>query len=293
MTIRVVFIGLGNMGYPMAGHLSNQGYQVTVVNRSPIKAQNWQTQFRGNIACTACEAAKGADFVIACVGNDDDVREITLGATGCFQSMAPGSIFIDHTTASAHLSRELYNASQQANIACLDAPVSGGQVGAENGNLTVMAGGELKAFDKAKPIILNYAATVQLMGPAGSGQLTKMVNHICITGLIQSLAEGIHFAKRLGLDAKAVLDVISQGAAQSWQMENRGHSMIENKFDFGFAVDWLRKDLAIALEEAEANGVKLPLTEIVNQYYAKIQKMGGGRWDSSSLIALLERNVLN
>ncbi len=284
---KVAFIGLGVMGYPMAGHLARAGHQVTVFNRTPPKAQRWQAEYGGETAPTPADAVQNAAYVFACVGNDDDLRQITTAAGGAFHGMMADAIFVDHTTASAQVARELAAVATTKNLHFLDAPVSGGQIGAENGVLTVMVGGNNQAFAKAKPFIDCYAREARCMGPSGSGQLTKMVNQICIGGLIQSLAEGIQFAKAAGLDARAVVDVISKGAAQSWQMENRYQTMIEGKFDFGFAVDWMRKDFAIALEEARRNGACLPVTALVDQFYAQIQAMGGNRWDTSSLIKLL------
>ncbi len=287
---KVAFIGLGVMGYPMAGHLKTRGgHDVVVFNRTRAKAEAWVAQFGGRLAATPQEAAKGADFVLTCVGNDDDLRSVTLGANGAFASLAPGAVFVDHTTASARIARELHEAALTRGAGALDAPVSGGQSGAENGTLTVMVGGDAGDFRKAAPVIEAYARTVNLIGPSGSGQLTKMVNQICIAGLIEALAEGLHFASRAGLDIEKVVDTISKGAAQSWQMDNRWRTMIDGKFDFGFAVDWVRKDFAICFEEARANGASLPVTALVDQFYAEIQEMGGRRFDTSSLIARLER----
>ncbi|WP_336056561.1 NAD(P)-dependent oxidoreductase [Nitratireductor sp. CH_MIT9313-5] len=287
---KVAFIGLGVMGYPMAGHLKERGgHEVTVYNRTTEKAKNWADQYGGVHASTPAEAAKDKDFVFACVGNDDDLREVTTGSDGAFQSMKPGSIFIDNTTASAEVARELAGIAEEKGFAFIDAPVSGGQAGAENGVLTVMCGGAQEHFDKAKPVIVSYARMIGLMGPAGSGQLTKMVNQICIAGLVQGLAEGIHFAGKAGLDVEKVVDVISKGAAGSWQMENRHKTMAEGKYDFGFAVDWMRKDLGICLTEADNNGAKLPVTALVDQFYKDVQQMGGNRWDTSSLLARLEK----
>jgi len=285
----VAFIGLGIMGYPMAGHLARAGHQVTVYNRTQSKAQRWVEEHGGAAAPTPAEAAAGAGFVFACVGRDSDLREVTVGENGAFSRMQPGTVFIDHTTASAHLARELAGIAQQKGFEFLDAPISGGQVGAENGVLTVMVGGDEGAFASAEPLIESYARMVKLMGPSGSGQLTKMVNQICIAGLVQGLAEGIHFAKRAGLDAGAVIDVISKGAAQSWQMENRAPTMIEGRFEFGFAVEWMRKDLGMILEEAERNGARIDVAALVDQFYAEVEALGGKRWDTSSLIARLER----
>jgi len=285
----VAFIGLGIMGYPMAGHLARAGHQVTVYNRTQSKAQRWVEEHGGAAAPTPAEAAADAGFVFACVGRDSDLREVTVGENGAFSRMQPGTVFIDHTTASAHLARELAGIAQQKGFEFLDAPISGGQVGAENGVLTVMVGGDEGAFASAEPLIESYARMVKLMGPSGSGQLTKMVNQICIAGLVQGLAEGIHFAKRAGLDAGAVIDVISKGAAQSWQMENRAPTMIEGRFEFGFAVEWMRKDLGMILEEAERNGARIDVAALVDQFYAEVEALGGKRWDTSSLIARLER----
>ena len=286
---KVAFLGLGVMGYPMARHLAAKGHEVTVHNRTAAKAEKWVSEHGGRAAPTPREAAEGQEIVFACVGNDNDLREVTLGADGAFQGLAAGSLFVDHTTASAEVARELYGAAKDKGAAFVDAPVSGGQAGAENGVLTVMCGGDPDAYARAEPAILSFARACRLMGPAGSGQLTKMINQICIAGLVQGLAEGIHFGKKAGLDIEAVLDVISKGAAGSWQMENRGKTMNQGKFDFGFAVDWMRKDLAIVLDEARKNGASLPATAMIDQFYAEVQKMGGKRWDTSSLIARLER----
>jgi 3-hydroxyisobutyrate dehydrogenase len=287
---RVAFIGLGVMGYPMAGHLSKRGgHEVTVFNRTASRAEKWVSEFGGRSAPTPRAAAEGADFVFSCVGNDDDLRAVTTGAGGAFEGMKKGAIYIDNTTASAIVARELDADAKARGFGSLDAPVSGGQAGAENGQLTVMVGGDTADFERAKPVISCYAKMVGLMGPAGSGQLTKMVNQLCIAGLVQGLAEGIHFAKKAGLDVEQVIGVISKGAAQSWQMENRYKTMAAGKFDFGFAVDWMRKDLAITLQEARKNGAKLPVAALVDQFYCEVQAMGGRRWDTSSLIARLER----
>lgn len=287
---KVAFIGLGVMGYPMAGHLKARGgHDVTVYNRTAAKAEQWAAAFGGRTAATPAGAAKDQDFVFACVGNDDDLRSVTTGENGAFETMAPGSVFIDNTTASAAVARELYAAAAAKGAHFIDAPVSGGQAGAENGVLTVMCGGDGGAFDKAKPVIEAYARMVGLMGPAGAGQLTKMINQICIAGLVQGLAEGIHFGKKAGLDIEKVIEVISKGAAGSWQMENRHKTMNEGKYDFGFAVDWMRKDLDIVLAEARHNGAKLPVTALVDQFYGDIQALGGNRWDTSSLLARLEK----
>ncbi|MBX3507485.1 MAG: NAD(P)-dependent oxidoreductase [Parvibaculum sp.] len=286
---KVAFIGLGVMGFPMAGHLARAGHDVTVFNRTTAKAEAWVKTHDGNAAATPRAAAHRAEFVFACVGNDDDLREVTAGPDGAFHGMDPGAIFVDHTTASAAVARELHAAAAARGISFIDAPVSGGQAGAENGVLTVMAGGEASAFDKAAPVISAYARMVKLLGPSGAGQLTKMVNQICIAGLVEGLAEGLHFARKAGLDAEAVIETISKGAAQSWQMENRYKTMIEGRFDFGFAVDWMRKDLSICLDEARRNGAQLPVTALVDQFYSEVQAMGGNRWDTSSLIARLEK----
>jgi 3-hydroxyisobutyrate dehydrogenase len=287
---KVAFIGLGVMGYPMAGHIRRKGgYDVTVYNRTTGKAQAWAAEFGGHVAPTPEEAAKGADFVFSCVGNDDDLRAVTTGEHGAFFGLKPSAIFVDNTTASANVARELYAAAAERGAHFLDAPVSGGQAGAENGLLTVMAGGDPAPFAHAEPVIANYARSVKLLGPSGAGQLTKMVNQLCIAGLVQGLAEGIHFAQKAGLDVAAVIETISKGAAQSWQMENRWKTMSEGRFDFGFAVDWMRKDLAICLEEARRNGAHLPAAALVDQFYSEVQAMGGERWDTSSLIARLNR----
>jgi 3-hydroxyisobutyrate dehydrogenase len=285
---KVAFLGLGVMGYPMAGHLKNKGgHEVTVYNRTTAKAEQWVKEFGGKTASTPAEAAKGQDFVFACVGNDNDLREITLGKAGAFSGMRQGAVFVDHTTASAEIARELHAAAK--GFGFIDAPVSGGQAGAENGVLTVMCGGDEAPYAQAEKIIAAYARTCTLMGPPGSGQLAKMVNQICIAGLVEGLSEGLHFAQRAGLDIEKLIATISKGAAQSWQMENRYKTMAAGKFDFGFAVDWMRKDLAICLAEARRNGAHLPVTALVDQFYSEVQKMGGRRWDTSSLIARLER----
>ncbi len=285
---KVSFIGLGVMGYPMAGHLAAEGHEVCVYNRSPGKAQSWVTRFAGEFAATPREAAAGAEFVMTCVGNDDDLRSVVLGADGAFAGMAPGAVLIDHTTASATVARELAVLAAERELGFLDAPVSGGQAGAESGLLTVMVGGEAAIYDRALPVIEAYAKMVRLMGHAGSGQLTKMVNQICIGGLVQGLAEALHFAQCAGLDAEGAMAVISKGAAQSWQLEHRHASMLAGEFEHGFAVDWMRKDLSILLEEARRNGAQLPVTALVDQFYADVQAMGGGRWDTSSLLARLK-----
>ncbi len=285
---KVAFIGLGVMGFPMAGHLANAGHQVTVYNRTAEKAASWASTYSGDTAATPAAAAEGADFIFSCVGNDDDLRSVTTGADGAFANIKPGAIFIDNTTTSAEISRELSEVASESGFTFLDAPVSGGQAGAENGKLTVMMGGDETAFNKAKPVIEAFAANVQLIGPSGYGQLCKMVNQLCIAGVVQGLSEGIHFAKKAKLDIEKVISVISKGAAQSWQMENRYKTMAANEFDFGFAVDWMRKDLGIAMQEAEKNGASLPVTKIVDGYYEQIQASGGSRWDTSSLITLLD-----
>ena len=289
MSKSVAFIGLGVMGSPMAGHLSKMGHAVTVYNRTTAKAEAWVAEHGGKMAPTPADAAKGSEIVFACVGNDDDLRSVTMGPDGVFAGMDAGSVFVDHTTASADVARELAAFGADKGIGVLDAPVSGGQAGAENGALTVMVGGEKAVFDQALPLMDVFARSVQLMGPAGAGQLTKMVNQICIAGLVQGLSEGIQFAKQAGLDPTAVIEVISKGAAQSWQMENRYKTMIAGEFDHGFAVDWMRKDLAICLAEARRNGAQLPVAALVDQFYADVQQMGGRRWDTSSLIARLKR----
>jgi 3-hydroxyisobutyrate dehydrogenase len=287
---KVAFLGLGVMGYPMAGHLKNKGgHEVTVYNRSADKAQKWVAQFGGKSAPTPKAAAEGQDFVMCCVGNDSDLREVTLGANGAFASVGKGKVFVDHTTASAEIARELHAAARKGGFEFVDAPVSGGQAGAENGVLTVMCGGDAEPFGRAEKVIAAYARACSLMGSPGSGQLAKMVNQICIAGLVQGLAEGIHFAKKSGLDIEKLIATISKGAAQSWQMENRYKTMAAGKFDFGFAVDWMRKDLSICLGEARKNGANLPVAALVDQFYSQVQKMGGKRWDTSSLIALLDR----
>lgn len=287
---KLAFIGLGVMGFPMAGHLKQKGgHEVTVYNRTAAKAADWVSKFGGTSGATPAEAAKDADFVFTCVGNDDDLRSVTTGENGVLSAMKPGAILIDNTTASAEVARELDAAAKDKGVHFIDAPVSGGQAGAENGVLTVMCGGDQAVFDKAKPVIDAYARMVGLMGPVGSGQLTKMMNQICIAGIVQGLSESIHFGKQAGLDIETVIDVISKGAAGSWQMENRHKTMDQGKYDFGFAVDWMRKDLDIVLTEARRNGAKLPLTALVDQFYGDVQAMGGNRWDTSSLLARLER----
>ena len=288
---KVAFLGLGIMGYPMAGHLKNKGgHEVTVYNRTAAKAESWLKEYGGGRrASTPREAAEGQDFVMCCVGNDNDLREVALGQNGAFSGMKKGAVFVDHTTASAEIARELHAAARNAGFDFIDAPVSGGQAGAENGVLTVMCGGDAEPFGRVEKIIAAYARACNLMGASGAGQLAKMCNQICIAGLVQGLAEALHFARRAGLDVEKLIATISKGAAQSWQMENRYKTMVAGKFDFGFAVDWMRKDLGICLAEARRNGAYLPVTALVDQFYSEIQKMGGKRWDTSSLIALLDR----
>lgn len=285
---KVAFLGLGVMGFPMAGHLARAGHSVTVYNRSPAKAQAWVAEFGGAAQSTPRTAAMGADTVFACVGNDDDLRAITLGADGAFAGMEPGAVFVDHTTASADVARELYGAARTLGLAFIDAPVSGGQAGAQNGALTVMCGGDEKAFDAVKPVAMAFSRAFTRMGPSGAGQMTKMVNQICIAGLVQGLAEAIAFGQKAGLDMNQVLDVIGKGAAQSWQLDNRGKTMVADQFDFGFAVDWMRKDLGLVLDEARRNGARLPVTALVDQFYADVQAQGGNRLDTSSLIKRLK-----
>ncbi|MCC6887683.1 MAG: NAD(P)-dependent oxidoreductase [Hyphomicrobiales bacterium] len=287
---KVAFIGLGVMGFSMAGHLKVKGgHDVTVYNRTAPKAESWVAKFGGARAASPREAARGQDFVMTCVGNDDDLRAVTLGEDGAFAGMDKGAVFVDHTTASAEIARELHGEAKRRGFDAVDAPVSGGQAGAENGVLTVMCGGDAGPYARAEPVIAAYARMCRRLGPAGAGQLTKMVNQICIAGLVQALAEGIHFAKKAGLDVEAVIETIAKGAAQSWQMENRYKTMNQGRFDFGFAVDWMRKDMAICLGEARKNGAHLPVTALVDQFYSDVQTMGGRRWDTSSLIARLER----
>jgi len=283
---KVAFIGLGVMGYPMAGHLSKAGHQTTVYNRTTAKAEQWCKDYQGDFAVTPKKAAEGADFVFICVGNDADLRSVVYGNEGVLAGIKDDAILVDHTTASADVAREI---AGKARVSCLDAPVSGGQAGAENGLLTVMVGGDQAAFDTAKPVILSYARAVELLGSTGAGQLTKMVNQICIAGLLQGLSEGLNFAQRSGLDGAKVVDVISKGAAGSWQMENRALTMLKDEFEFGFAVDWMRKDLGICLEESKKNGAALPVASVINDYYGEIQEMGGGRWDNSSMLRRLTR----
>jgi 3-hydroxyisobutyrate dehydrogenase len=284
---RVAFIGLGVMGYPMAGHLAASGHAVTVYNRTAKRAEEWVAQHGGAHAATPAAAAEEAEIVFVCVGNDDDLRSVTIMPNGAFGGLKPGAVLVDHTTASASVARQLATLAAEQGAAFVDAPVSGGQTGAENGQLTVMCGGEAEPYGRAEPVIAAYAKSCRLMGPVGAGQLTKMVNQICIAGLLQGLSEGLAFAQKAGLDGEAVLEVISKGAAGSWQMENRGRTMLADKFDFGFAVNWMRKDLRICLAEAEANGAHLPATALIDQFYKDVQLMGGGRWDTSSLIRRL------
>ena len=289
MSCNVAFIGLGVMGYPMAGYISKAGHNVTVYNRTTTKADKWLTEYKGKLAKTPADAAKDAEYIFTCVGNDNDLREVTFGDNGVFKTIKKGAIYIDNTTASATIAREIYEHAKKNGFGALDAPVSGGQAGAENGALTVMIGGDQADFDKAKDKIDCYSKKMKLLGKAGNGQLAKMVNQICIGGLVQALSEGINFGLKAGLNMEDVIEVISKGAAQSWQMENRYKTMIDDKFEFGFAVDWMRKDLKIALEEAKKNNSLLPITEIVDQYYGDVQKLGGNRWDTSSLIRRLRK----
>lgn len=288
--MKLAFIGLGVMGFPMAGHLQKAGHEVTVYNRTEAKAEAWVEQYGGSWAPTPAQAADGADIVCVCVGNDDDLRQVVVGENGAFGGMKTGAVLVDHTTASADVARELNAIAAERGLGFLDAPVSGGQAGAENGVLSIMVGGEADTFAHCEPVLQAYGKSIKLLGVAGSGQLAKMVNQICIAGLVQGLAEGVHFAKRAGLDGEALFDVIQHGAAGSWQMVNRHQTMLNDEFDFGFAVDWMRKDLGIALEEARSNGAQLPVTALVDQFYAQVQKMGGNRWDTSSLVARLERD---
>lgn len=288
--MKVAFLGLGVMGYHMAGHLQNADHDVTVYNRTQAKADAWAKEFRGATALTPREAAADAQVVFCCVGNDDDLRAVVLGDDGAYAGMAAGTVFVDNTTASAEVARDLYAAGQKCGVGFIDGPVSGGEAGAINGVLTVMCGGDQAAFDKAQPVIAAFAKAVTLMGPAGSGQLTKMVNQTTIGGMVQALAEAINFSEKAGLDTKLVLDVISKGAAQSWQLDNRGATMADDQFEFGFAVDWMRKDLGIVLAEAERNGAQMPVTALVDQFYKEVQAMGGGRWDTSSLLRRLTQN---
>ena len=289
MSCNVAFIGLGVMGYPMAGYISKAGHNVTVFNRTKSKAEKWIGEYKGKVADTPAEAAKDSEYIFTCVGNDSDLREVTFGDNGVFKTIKKGSVYIDNTTASATIAREIYEYAKKNGVGSLDAPVSGGQAGAENGALTVMIGGDQKDFDKAKDKIDCYSKKMKLLGNAGSGQLAKMVNQICIAGLVQGLSEAINFGMKAGLNMEDVIEVISKGAAQSWQMENRYKTMIDDKFDFGFAVDWMRKDLKIAMDEAKNNGSLLPVTELVDKYYSEVQEMGGKRWDTSSLIKRLRK----
>ena len=289
MSCKVAFIGLGVMGYPMAGYISKAGHDVTVFNRTKSKAEKWVKEYEGKMADSPMNAAKDSDFIFTCVGNDDDLREVTLGEKGLFKTAKEDSIYIDNTTASANIARELYKEAKAKNFDFLDAPISGGQAGAEGGVLTVMVGGDEEPYKKAEPVIDCYSKKIKLLGLSGSGQLTKMVNQICIAGLVQGLSEAINFGINSGLNMKDVIEVISKGAAQSWQMENRHKTMLEDKFDYGFAVDWMRKDLKIAMDEAEKNNSPLPITKIIDEYYAEVQKMGGKRWDTSSLIKRLRK----
>lgn len=283
----VAFLGLGVMGYPMAGYLASNGHEVRVYNRTASKSADWVKQHGGTACATPKETATGAEFVMACVGNDDDLRSVVLGDDGALAGMSENTVFVDHTTASASVARELYAAAATQGVAFIDAPISGGQAGAENGALTIMVGGDAAPYKLAEPLMQHYGKSVRLMGDSGAGQLTKMVNQICIAGLVQGLSEGLHFAECAGLDGKAVIDVISKGAAQSWQMENRYEGMLDRKFDYGFAVDWMRKDLGIVLDEAKNNKASLPVTAMVDQFYADVQSVGGNRWDTSSLIVRL------
>ena len=289
MSCNVAFIGLGVMGYPMAGYISKAGHNVTVYNRTTTKADKWLTEYKGKLAKTPADAAKDAEYIFTCVGNDNDLREVTFGDNGAFKTIKKGAIYIDNTTASATIAREIYEYGKKNGFGALDAPVSGGQAGAENGALTVMIGGDQESFDKAKDVIDCYSKKMKLLGKAGCGQLAKMVNQICIAGLVQGLSEGINFGIKAGLNMEDVIEVISKGAAQSWQMDNRYKTMIDDKFEFGFAVDWMRKDLKIALEEAKKNNSLLPITKIVDEYYGDVQKLGGNRWDTSSLIRRLRK----
>jgi 3-hydroxyisobutyrate dehydrogenase len=284
---KIAFLGLGVMGHPMAGHLARAGHSVTVFNRTAAKAQRWAGEYGGRAAPTPREAAAGADFAFACVGNDDDLRSVVLGEQGAFAGMKPGAVFVDHTTASAAVARELSAVAKAKGLSFIDAPVSGGQAGAVNGMLTVMCGGEQAAFDTMRPAAMAFSRAVTLVGASGAGQLAKMVNQVCIAGLVQGLSEGIAFGQKAGLDMKLVLEVIGKGAAQSWQLDNRGSTMVDDKFDFGFAVDWMRKDLGLVLDEARRNGAHMPVTALVDQFYSDVQAMGGRRWDTSSLIKRL------
>ena len=285
--MRIAFVGLGVMGYPMAGFLAKNGHDVVVYNRTSSKADAWCSQFQGSSAPTPAAAAQSADIVFACVGNDDDVRQVVLGDDGILNGITAGAIVVDHTTASATIAREIYVAAGEKSVGFLDAPLSGGQAGAENGQLTIMVGGDNEVFERARPVMDCYAKEITLIGPVGSGQLAKMVNQICIAGVVQGLSEGLHFAKRSGLNPQLVIQAISKGAAQSWQMENRWQTMVNDEFEFGFAVDWMRKDLAITVEEATRNGATLEMTQMIDRFYEEIQELGGSRWDTSSLIARL------
>lgn len=285
--MKVAFLGLGVMGYPMAGHLHKGGHDVCVYNRTTPKAQKWVAEYGGSYAETPAKAAEGAQIVFACVGNDDDLRSVCTGKNGAFDAMDKGTVFVDHTTTSAEVAREMALEAEKRGLSFMDAPVSGGQAGAENGTLTIMVGGSSESFEHTKPVQECYAQAVTLMGDVGAGQLTKMVNQITFVGAVQSISEGLAFAEKAGLDPKKVIDVISKGAAGSWQLSNRGYTMVEDKFDFGFAVDWVRKDLGFALDEARKNGSALPVTGLIDQYYKEVQRMGGGRWDTSALIKLL------
>jgi len=288
--MRVAFVGLGVMGYPMAGYLVQAGHEVTIFNRNPARANKWHGQYGGEIAATPAAAAQGAEIVFSCVGNDDDVRAVILAEDGILQGTAKGGVIVDHTTASAVVAREVYDVANEKDVGFLDAPLSGGQAGAENGQLTIMVGGDDTVYERVLPVMDAYAKACTLIGPVGSGQLAKMVNQICIAGVVQGLSEGLHFAKQAGLDPARVIGAISKGAAQSWQMENRWETMVADEFDFGFAVEWMRKDLKIALDEAERNGASLDMTRLVDDYYAEVQQLGGNRWDTSSLIARLEKS---
>jgi len=289
MSFKVSFIGLGVMGYPMAGFISKGGHDVTVYNRTKAKADKWVSEYKGNVANTPAEAAKDSDFIFTCVGNDNDLKEVSIGKDGLFNTAKKDSIYVDNTTASAEVARELYKEAKNKEFHFLDAPVSGGQAGAESGKLTVMIGGDEAAFKKAEPVITCYSQKAKLLGKSGSGQLTKMMNQMCIAGAVQGLAEALNFGINAGLNMDDVVETISKGAAQSWQMENRSKTMVADKFDYGFAVDWMRKDLKIAMEEAKRNGSPVPITTLIDSFYAEVQKMGGNRWDSSSLIALLKK----
>ncbi len=288
--MKIAFLGLGVMGYPMAGHLVKAGHEVCVYNRTTQKAEKWVAEYGGSYGQTPAKAVKDARIVFVCVGNDEDLKSVCVGQDGAFQSMSDGSLMIDHTTTSATVAKQLYEKAKESGLSFMDAPVSGGQAGAENGVLTIMCGGDQSDFDRSEPVQKAYAQAVTLMGPVGAGQLTKMVNQITFVGAVQAISEGLAFAENAGLDAKKVVDVISKGAAGSWQLSNRGHTMIDDEFDFGFAVDWVRKDLGFALDEARKNGSALPITGLIDQYYKEIQRMGGGRWDTSSLIKLLRDN---